>query len=87
VSDPKSVGAALDALKQIVPLVEPLGVADRRWLIEYLARTALPAPPQPDAVSPAPAERCARCAHADLGGVHDPSWPGCGGSAAAYREE
>jgi hypothetical protein len=25
--------------------VEPLSVADRRWLIEYLARTALPTAP------------------------------------------
>ena len=38
-SDPSK---ALDALKQIVPLVANLDMADRRWLMDYMVRSLSP---------------------------------------------
>ena len=41
-------GKALDALAQIVPLVEVLDIADRRWLMDYMVRSLRP-PEEPRA--------------------------------------
>jgi hypothetical protein len=34
---------------------------------------------RPAPTPPQPTERCPGCAHAHMGGTHDPSWPGCSG--------